>query len=423
MRKILFFVALLLVTQACKKKEQLLGSTTYDKNLLLHSDNIDTFFIKTYTFAQDTVESTNPLNVLLGKVNHSKLGEYSTGFYTQVRLSGINPNFGDVSKIEVDSFILSLEYRGGYGYAGQHTVEVYELSEAMNKDSIYTTNQDLTTNMDNWVLGTGLLTIDPKTETIIGGDTLAAQLRIPLDPIRAKKIIEDAHNDTYKSMFANNNEFSENYLKGFYVKISDGEHPAQGGGIIGYFDIADADSRISIYYKEDGVAKPPFSLVFNNECVRYNRFTYSNSGTQLDALIGDSTLGQDEFYALAGKYKGQIEFPTIKSLPENIVVYSAQIQLPIQYLATSQFAYPQQISLIQNEGTPTEFIATYDPLIKGYRANIQLFVQNYLQGTIKNPSLVISPRLFVSGAEFLIFNGQQTDKKIKPKLILSYTKF
>jgi len=421
--KLIPIIVLVLCVIACKKKDHTLGASTYDKNLILHSDNTDTFALRTYTIAEDTTYSSFPFNVLLGKINHSDLGEYQTSFYTQVRLSGINPNFGDVANIEVDSFVLSLEYRGAYGYVSQHTVEVYELSEKMSRDSSYMTHQDISTNTENWVSGSGLYTFDPQSTTIVGTDTVSTQLRIHLDPLRAKKIIQDAHNDSYKSMFANNDEFSSNYLKGFYVKIKDSELQPLGKGNVAYFDIADADSRISIYYKENGVAKSPFHLVFNSECVRYNRFTYNNSGSKLDALINDSILGQTEFYALAGKYRGKIEFPTIKNLPNNIIIYSAQLTLPVQQYAGSKFTYPPQISLLHKEITNHDFVATYDPSIKGYRVDIQQFVQNYVSGQLKDSSLIISPRMFVATGEHLIFNGQETDKKIKPKLLISYTIF
>jgi len=422
-RNITIITILILCAIACKKKTQTIGTSTYDKNLTLNSDNTDTFELRTYTIAEDTTYSKFPVNVLLGKINHPDLGEYQTGFYTQTRLSGVNPNFGDVANIVVDSFVLSLEYRGAYGYVGQQTVQVYELSDNMYRDSNYTTVQDVATKNENWVLGSGSYTFDPNATTIVDTDTVSTQLRIHLDPARAKKIIEDAHNDAYKNVFANNDEFSSQYLKGFYIKVDDDEHPQIGKGIVGYFDIADADSRISIYYKENGEQKPPFHLVFNSECVRYNRFNYNNSGTKLDALLNDSTLGQYEFYALAGKYRGQIEFPTIKNLPKNIIIYSAQIELPIQHLANSKFTYPTQISLYQQEAPEAEFVATYDPTIKGYRANIQSFVQNNVSGQLKKNSLKLSPRGFVTGAEHVIFNGQQTDKKMKPRLIVSYTKF
>jgi len=415
-------VSMFILLTACKKKEHQLGINSYDQNLRLDSHQIDTFSLKTYTIADDSVYTSQPANVLLGKINHPQVGEYSGSFFSQVRLSGVNPNFGDPNAITVDSFILSLEYRGSSGYPEQQTVEVYELDQIINKDSSYLASSTLLRKNEDWVVnGSSNMTIDHNLVTVIEGDTVASQLRIKLDPQKALKIIQDAHDPQYKSFFADNNQFVE-YLKGIHVKISDSYTPALNKGVMGYFDLSDSDSKLTIYYKESGTTKAPFSLVFNNDCIRFNHFEYNNSGTQLAALLSDSTRGQNEFYALAGKYRGVIELESVKNLPKNIVIYSAQLILPVQHHPQSKFGIPQQIIL--TDKNIANYLATYDPLIRGYRTdNILPFIQNLITKTDTEPRLTIAPRSFISSAENIQFNGIASDKKMKPKLTISYTKF
>lgn len=416
----LFLTAVGTVLSGCKKKDNLLGGKAYNQDDLLSSGGMDTFSLVTYTIADDSVFTTNPSAGLLGIVNDREFGVVDVGFYTQVRLSGLNPNFGNVPGITIDSFILAMEYSGGYGYLGDQTFEVYELDERMYKDTLYRSDRDLAVKPENLVHGSGTINVNPKGITVVGNDTVTTQMRIPLKHSKALQIIQDASN--YPAEFANNDLFSSNYFKGIHVKTN-GVAPPEGQGMVAYFNLLDADSRMIIYYKEDGVVKPPFHLVFNNDCVDFNRYSYNNAGKKIDALITDSTLGQNEFYAQAGKYRGVIGFPTLKHLPKNIVIHSAKLHLPVQNLAGSKFTLPSQLGLLLKGVKSTEVVAAYDPYLKGYVADLQVYVQAYSLGTISYEEMTISPKSFISSADRVIFNGQESDKKMKPRLIISYTEF
>lgn len=418
----LFLIIIGLNTGGCKKKDNLLGGKAIDQNDLLSSGGIDTFSLITYTIAEDTVYTRSPRYGLLGILNDPEFGTVDVGFYTQVRLSGLNPNFGNPSEITIDSFIMALEYVGGYGYLGKQTFEVFEIDQRMYLDSSYISTQDLTLKTENWVDGTGVLEVNPSGITVVGGDTVTTQLRIPLDPDKALKIIQDAAN--FPAEYGNNNLFTSNYLKGLYVKTN-GIAPAQNSGMVGYFNLLDQDSKIIIYYKENGTVKPPFDLVFNNECATYNRYKINNSGKRIESVVADSTLGQIEFYAQAGKHRAVIGFPTLKNLPDNIVVHTAQLYLPIQHLPGSRFTPPNTINLTMSGVTAfTPIVANYDPYTKGYIADIRKYVQDYSIESITQEAITISPGTsFISTADRIIFNGPATDKKHKPRLIITYTEF
>jgi hypothetical protein len=415
-----FLFFLLFSFVSCKKDESLLGGKVYDQNDLLSSGGIDTFQLKTYTIAVDSLKTKTPGRTLLGITNDRDFGVMDAGFYTQIRLSGLNPNFGDINNITIDSFVLALEYVGGYGSIGKQTFEVYELDQEMHRDSTYYAHQNLTVKSTNLVNGSGNLTVNPQALTVVGGDTVAAQLRIPLKTTKALQIIQDAAN--FPAEFGNNDLFSKNYFKGIYVKTN-GVVPAENRGMIAYFNLMDADSKLIIYYKEGGEAKTPFSLVMNSDCAYYNHYSINNTGKNIAAVVQQPELGQKEFYAQAGAHRGVIGFPTLKYLPKNIVVHSAKLYLPIQSLPGSSYTFPTQMSMFLKDKPTTEIIATYDPLIKGYVADLKTFVQAYAINTITTDELTISPRSFISSAERVIFNGPATTNKVKPKLILTYTKF
>jgi hypothetical protein len=357
---------------------------------------------------------------LLGILNDSEFGTVDVGFYTQARLSGLNPNFGDVAGITIDSFILAMEYAGGYGYFGFQNFEVYELDQRLYSDSSYRADQDLSVKSENWVEGSGTYMVNPQGITVVGNDTVSTQLRISLKTAKAMQIIQDATNNP--TNFSSNELFTANYLKGIHVKTN-GSAPSQNQGMVAYFNLLDTDSKMIIYYKENGVAKAPFSLVFNNECIDYNRFKYNNSGKKIADVIANHSLGQQEFYVQSGKHRAIIEFPTLKNLPKNIVLHKAMLYLPIQHLPGSRFTYPSTLSLSVS-GVSTPITANYDAYTKGYVADIRGYVQGYSINAITTEQMKVSPgSSFISTADRIVFNGQATDKKMKPKLIITYTEF
>lgn len=415
----LFLTAVGTSTTSCKKKDNKLGADALDPNNLLISGGVDTFKLITYTSEDNEVITAGARYCLLGIMNDPEFGIVDVGFYSQVRLSGLNPNFGDPNLITIDSFVLAMEYVGAYGYTGNQKFEVYEVDERMYADTNYKANQDLNLKPDNWVAGSGSYNVNPEAITVVAADTVKSQLRIKLDPAKAMQLIQDRYNNP--NYFTSNTEFSSNYLKGLYIK-TDGTVPQTEKGMVAYFDMTDNDSKMIIYYKEDGVVRPSFDLVFNLETTDYNRFKIDNTGKRIQAVVADSTLGNSEFYVQSGKYRGKIDFPSIKKLPNNIVVHNAQLYLPIQQLPGKKFTAPAKIYLTHpNIGAPIEGI--YDNYLKGYVAELRGFVQNVKLGSITTTTLNINTPAFVASTDRIIFNGQLTNNKIKPRLIISYTEF
>ena len=117
-----FLLALFLIV-SCKKKDANLGMNNLDPNELLNSNSVDTFELITFTIEDDSVITKDPVYAVLGNYNDPKFGEMDASFYTQFRLSGVNPNFGG-GAIVIDSLILGLEYAGQYGDLNPLTLEV-----------------------------------------------------------------------------------------------------------------------------------------------------------------------------------------------------------------------------------------------------------------------------------------------------------
>ena len=418
----LVFVSLSLVVFSCKKKESSVGSSVLDPNDLLSSDQVDTFQLTTFTYAEDSLISDNPAYAVLGSYNDPKFGTVNANFYTQVRLAGLNPNFGDPLTISVDSVMLGLEYAGFYGEFSPQTVEVYELNESLSIDSTYysfTTKSVKATNLVE--PGYETFTPNPDAVTVIGTDTVDTQLRIKLRKSLGEQIINDAVNTP--SSFSSVDNFLE-YFKGLHVRVNNPVQSSGKGGVF-YFNINDPLSKVTIYYTQNGTQKT-FDLLINTECADFNHVDVNNFGKPVQNVINDTVSGQQEFYAQAFKSRAVVKIPGMKSIPSNAIIHKAQLILPTQYQTGAKYLPPDELSVAVNiDGVLSGIgvLGFYDFAFKQYTVDIRNYLQALVSKQVTTDELILSPRMFITSADRVIFNGPNTVNKKKPKLIVTYTTY
>ncbi len=416
------FLITLLVVVACKKKESTLGNDVLDPNSLLNSTQVDTFQLTTFTIAEDSLISDNPAYAVLGSYNDPKFGKVEASFYTQVVLSGLNPNFDDISAITVDSLVLGLEYADYYGELSPQTVEVYQLTEKLDVDSTYYSFQDKAHSSTNLVVpGYETFTPTPNGETIIGEDTVDAQLRIRLNNSLATQLInESASGGTNYSSIDN----FTSYFKGLYVKVNNGSQ-LSGKGAVFYFNLNDPLSKMTIYYTQAGEQKT-FDFLINSECADFNHVDIDNSGKPVQNVINDTISGQTEFYAQAFKSRAIVKIPGLKNLPKKCVIHKAELILPVQYQTASKYSPSDEISVsvrIDNILSGIGVFGFYDNYTKSYTVDCRDYVQALVTGQISTTELILSPRFFITSAERIIFNGPSTINKKKPQIVVTYTQY
>ena len=418
-----FLLALLLGT-SCKKKENALGLNGLDQNEMLQSFGIDTFSLITFTIEDDSVITKDAPNVLLGVYNDPKFGVMNASFYTQLRLSGINPNFGEVSSIIVDSMVLGLEYTGSYGDFSPLTLEVFELSEQISRDSMYYAFSTLSYGSQNLIEpGHEVITPKPYGKTIIGADTVDAQMRIHLRKTLAETLIAEAAGGT---AFASNDAFLE-YFKGIMVRTSNPD-PASGMGGVYYFNLNDPLSKMTIYYTQDGSQKK-YDFVINTNCVDFNHVEIDNSGKPVATVISDTISGMTQFYAQAFKSRAVVQIPGISSIPKKSIIHKAELYLPVQYQTGTKYAPGFDVSVVTRpKNDPNGLISigvlgTYSEYGKYYKIDLRSYLQTVVSGLAPNNELIFSPRFFITSADRIIFNGPNTSNKVKPKLVITYTEY
>ena len=411
---------------SCKKKENLLGQNTIDQNELLGSGGVDTFTLQTFSYFDDSVISDNAPFALLGSYNDPVFGTYNTEIYTQIRLSGNSPDFGDLNTIVIDSLILGLEYIGSYGEAGIQNIEVYEIGEDLHIDSTYYSFDTKTnlTGTDLVVAGMGAIDMDVENITVIGLDTVDAQIRIPLDTNLAKTFMTEANSGS--GNFVDNDAFLT-YFKGLHIKTNNGIQASGTGGIF-YFNLSDPLSKMTIYYTQDGEQKE-FDFIINSSAADFNHIDIDNSLTNVETVLNDTISGQTEFYSQAYGSRAIVRFDGINNLPTTAVIHSATLELPISHQSGSDYDPGINISVATtlDAGSTTLFnvntVGSYSEFTKSFTIDLRAYVQAIINDELENNGLVFSPLLHSTSAERIIFNGPESTNKKKPKLSILYTEF
>ncbi|MBN9292463.1 MAG: DUF4270 family protein [Flavobacteriia bacterium] len=421
---LLFFSAAI---SSCKKKDFTNGKDLLDSKYGINSVLVDTFDIITYSVEEDSIRCTNNSNVLFGIYNDPTFGKFNSSIYTNLVLQ--NPGTTNFTNSQtVDSVVFSMQYSGYYGTPENIQVEVYELSDLMAVGDTMYQFSTVHHNTENLV-ESGFETMLPKpaSKTIVGTDTLTAHLRIRLKPTFGQHLIDGANQGYYESQDA-----FKNFFKGLYVKVTD-YNPVSGKGAVYYFSLTSINSGLTVYYRDqDNVAKS-FKYLINNKGVFFNHVDIDRSGTKVEQLLANASLGEKEFYAQAYGIRAVVEIPGLKNIPSNAIIHSAELQLPftsyyldkiyasaavtIGYYNNNDYNKPVTI---KSGNLYNESLKAYIIDINDY-ANGKIVAQNIINGTINTQKFYIIPNNYSISSERIIFNGKNTTYKLKPKLTVIYT--
>lgn len=413
------FFCLALVATSCKKKKSPIGEGALPPGSEMSSSGVDTFELFTYTIDEDSTVSMDPRFNLLGSYNDPVFGQVEANFYTQLTVEGFNPDFP--SPYTVDSVVMAFEFGGFYGEVSEQTFEVFEVTEDLTRDSTYLSSSSATNDPTNLVDGSGLILPELQEGAVVGDDTLNAQLRIPLSTSFGDDLM------TLAASTSDTESFLENF-KGLHFKVN---NPMQspGVGTILYLATTNPASKLTVYYSDSDGESFEYDFLVSGSLVDFNHINIDNSGTDVEAVLNDSTEGQDQYYAQAFKSRAKIDFPSLKDIPEDVIIHEAMLDIPIEYYQGSDL-YPSSgvsVSSVLFENDDRRFnlfqeAIPYNEQTRSYRINLRTYVQNLLSGEFVNNGIIISPLLYNSSTERIIFNGPESVNKKQPKLNIVYTK-
>lgn len=409
---------------SCKKKENPIGKNNIDQNQILESAGVDTFSLKTYNYFDDSVISDNAAFGLLGSYIDPVFGKVNSEIYTQFRLEGFSPDFGNLNTLVVDSFVLALEYVGYYGKKGNQTFEVYELGEDLNLDSTYYsfTTKSHKNGVNLIAPGKSVKYLDPSKITVLNNDTIDSQLRLQLSTSRAKTMLIDAMSGTD---FTSNDNFLT-YFKGLHIRTNNIQSSGQGG--IFYFNLNDPASKLTIYYKQGGVSKT-FNFLINSNCADFNHVDVDNSMTRVETVNNDTISGQVQFYSQAFGSRAVVEIPGLSNIPSTAIIHKAILELPVAYQDGNEYSPGYDISVTTrlNDGTNNLYSVNvnglYDANTKSFKINLRAYIQALVNKSVPNSGLILAPLLHNTSSDRIIFNGPNTTNKSKPKISILYTDF
>ena len=139
--------------------------------------------------------------------------------------------------------------------------------------------------------------------------------------------------------------------------------------------------------------------------------------------------GQSQFYAQSFNSRAVVQIPGLSNIPKNAIIHKATLELPIQYQTGSKFSPGYDISVgtrltvganqIYNIGTT----GIYDDYTKKFTIDLRSYTQAIVNDELENTELILSPILFITSGDRIIFNGQQSSNKAKPKFSIIYTEF
>ena len=426
-RKALMFSATFLILAAliigCKKENSNLGESVL-QGTELESRGIDTFSLRTFSVTVDSTQSVNPRFNLLGKYNDREVGTIEASFFTEFSLSNFAPDFGDFNSITMDSAVVAFRYGGYYGTPNKQTYEAYELTESIEEDEDYYYFSTLATNSVNLVPtanNEGEILPSPLESAVVGNDTVAPQLRIPIDTTFARSLMVLASESN------SNAEFKESF-KGLHFKVSS-PMPSVGAGSVMYLESSNAASKMTIYYTIDDTLKNEFDILIRGEELDFNSMQFDRSGTPLESVLTDTLPGQETYFAKAFQARAKIQFPTVKNIPESAILHEARLILPVSYFSGSDFYPSSEVVVAARLFEDNDQLFTiqdnvsYNQQLRAYIINIRQYVQRIINDEIINDGIIISPRFFNTSVERVIFNGPETINKTKPKLDILYTEF
>lgn len=419
-----FFCAIILLI-GCKKEKNPLGEDALPDGTSISSGMIDTFSLRTYSIIEDTVITTNPRHNMVGSYTDVDFGQVEASFYTQLSLSGFSPDFGDLNDVFIDSVVLAFRYGGYYGTPIEQLFEVYELDEDLSADSIYYSFSSVLTKAENLVPvdnNEGLILAEPLTDAIVGGDTVPAQLRIPLDTLFGRNLLELASNS------ASNEEFFE-VFKGLNVKVNNAMF-APGQGAIYYLEAVNPASKLTVYYREQDTVSREFDFLISSQLVDFNKVDVDRVGTNFEQVLADTISGQQAFYAQSTQGRAKIEFPSISAISSDVVIQRAELELPISYFTGSDL-YPSTVVSVGAkfyEDVDDLYLVvpngvTYNTSKRAYIIDLRDHLQKIIIGERINDGIIVSPSAFNTTTERIVFNGPDTPNKSKPRLKIVYSEF
>lgn len=424
-------IVLALLVCSCKKDIDSIGLNLQDEDIL--NAEFVTAPLMAHSTLEDSINTKNLLNNVVGTINDPVFGQTAAGFCTQFDVSGSNSFFP--KQAVLDSVVLTLQYSGYFGDTmSPLKFHAYELTEPLSASQYYSNDDNPSTSSTDLVTDNNYLYPQPNTSVRVDTTSKAAHLRLHLERSFGNKLLR-----MNRSQLANTSSF-QNAFYGLCVRAE--ARPNRTGNLC-YVSLTSAMSGITIYYTVDRVHKK-YTFPISSDCVRYNFYTHdystASSEFQRQVIQGDTTLGEEQLYLqpTAG-VKTHIDLSEVPTMfkDKNVVINRAELVLTNISANEDYFFQPYNLSLqvVGKDGTTylspddpsytsTDYSGgVYNEEAKEYRFRITNYIQQIIKYGITDKGL----NIVVNGAGIrgnrLVFRGTDDTYTDNFRLEIYYTEF
>ncbi len=419
---ILLLICLSSFNWGCKQPD--LGLEVQNPSDAVNLLRKDDFSIRTSIEREDSVKTDELSLNLLGAYNDPFLGSMKAGFYSQLRPTASNIDFGE--NFVIDSLVLVLPFRGYYG-------DLTKLS-GLQKFSVYRVTEDFT--ISNTYYSNDTLSVDPTPigqtdyivpllidSTIVSGKKEAPQLRIKLQNSLGQEIHDNP------SSLIDGDAFVQ-FFKGIYV-VSQTRNTLAGEGAILDFSLS-SGARIDLFYKNASNDSLRVSFAVNENCARFTRFNHTYSNHIETLLSTPASAGEETYVQTMAGLRTRIDMPDLKSWQagRKILVNEARIFVPVDIDKTGIYAPNPLLNLITKgedgalQTTPDLIIGDswsggyYDAVKHEYIFNVSRYIQGILNDLLEDRGLFIqSTGSGVSSFRVPLKGGVSENRPVRVELL------
>ncbi len=400
--KIIFLGALFLWISGCKVNN--------DEGLaVLPPDTIDgrystNHLITLQTLKIDSTITSSSSMQTFGKYQDAFMGTLQAEAYVQYLLSGTNVNFGDPSKLSLDSLELWLFVTSYYGDSSEVApIYINEINESFTNEQTYYNHSILNTLSNNLSL-----LHDFKIQLDTSGNFKRRIHKIRLDNALGNKLL-----------FANSNDLQDNskfreFFKG--LKISSGHQNLMVG-----FDVISDSSRLVLHYSVqeiDTVIKKTYNFFSDFvTAAKFTNYQRTYTGTLYEQVL--NTQSQDYGFLSSGS-QNQLYIKISTDSIQTTAVNRAVLEIPVDSTAIGsnpKFLPPSLVFLYNaDENKKPQVLnmssASYDAEKKRYSFVITEKINNYLRKIEENHGFIITPVFPGSSVNRAIILGNKLRLKI-----------
>ena len=392
-----------------------------DQDIIAETERIDSLSTKAASLS------------LVGDLNDPFFGNSNLSFYTQIGLTSNSTKWGEGAI--TDSIVLQMVYSGYYGDTlSQLTLKVNEVAESMSGDSMtYYSNT-------SFVLGEELANYTfsprPRTYSNIDDDSLfTAVIRIPIANTLGERFISN------ENQFTSNKTFM-NYFNGLNVSCE----PANGTGVICYFNLLNTKSYLRIYYHNNHDTTF-YDFNVSDKYIRFNHFEHDYASAQAPIAFDDTASNEYLYVQSTAGVRSRLVFPNLaqwaKDMNTNVLINEAKLIMNgandvINGVNndTAMFSQPAQLIVVKakEDGSysilPDQMVGTkyYNGMYDAKTDQVWFRISEYVQDLVlagpdaENYGLFLYTYAGSNNAKRWILHGpgsQDTTNRIKLEIIYS----